>query len=603
MTAQPTARVPALAMTLICAAALASFTPAASSAQTMAPSVPLIELAQHTPPPVPATLAPGRAQLPGADGLREPQNALPDTLQREAVQPSAEPLIDQPGAESPDHAIAFTVPHVIVKGMTRYTPETFRTLLESIENRPVTLADVNAVAQQITSHYRADGYLLVRTIVPAQSLENGELVIEVVEGKLNHVQVQGHESRAMQRYADQLMKEQPLSAETLERNLMLMNDLPGNQVRAVLVPSTDETGTDVVLNNEFRRWEGFFGLDNRSSRYYGPWQWYAGVGLNDPTGLGDRLSVRGGMSLDGRTMSFYEGQYEVPLGSDGVALSLLAQHSDGHADLPSYLNANSQGDNLAARLTWAPIRSREQTFKLTGALTAFNGRSVYLDDPSLPPSSNDRIRALRFGASYDFSDSQGGRNLLKGELSQGLDGLGASTANTVNPSRQGGRTDFTKLQLDAQRMQDLSWITPGLSLYLAATGQTSFGQPLLAPEQFGVGGNFFGRGYDPSEIAGDSGLAGKVELQYNRVHKFGDYAVPGQYYAYWDIGKVWNSQPYYVRSQSLASAGAGVRLNVAKRTYVSPEIAIPLTRPVAAEVVNGHSGKSPRFYLNFLKLF
>ncbi|WP_322032845.1 ShlB/FhaC/HecB family hemolysin secretion/activation protein [Paraburkholderia sp. J76] len=595
------ARVPALAMTLICAATLAAFTPAGTSAQTTAPFTSLVELAQHVPPP--STLAPGRDQLPGTDGVREPQNAVQGTLKGETVEPAVVSPVEANRQASQDSAVSFTVRRVTVTGMTRYGVGTFRPLLETIENRPVTLADVNAVAQQITARYRADGYLLVRTLVPAQSLENGELVIEVVEGKLNRVDVQGHESRAMHGYAEKLMQEQPLSAETLERNLMLMNDLPGNQVRATLVPSKNEAGTDAVLNNEFRRWDGFFGLDNRSSRYYGPWQWYAGVGLNDPTGLGDRLSVRGGMSLDGRKMSFYEGQYEVPLGSDGVALSLLAQHSDGHADLPSYLNANSQGDNFAARLTWAPVRSREQTVKFTGALTAFNGRSVYLDDPSLPPSSNDRIRALRVGASYDFTDPRGGRNLIKGEVSQGLDGLGASTGNTINPSRQGGRTDFTKLQLDAQRMQDLSWITPGLGLYLAATGQTSFGKPLLAPEQFGVGGNFFGRGYDPSEIAGDSGVAGKVELQYNRVHKIGDRAVPAQYYAYWDIGKVWNIQPYYVRSQSLASAGAGVHLNVAKRTYVSPEIAFPLTRPVAAEVVNGHSGRSPRFYLNFLKQF
>ncbi len=108
---------------------------------------------------------------------------------------------------------------------------------------------------------------------------------------------------------------------------------------------------------------------------------------------------------------------------------------------------------------------------------------------------------------WDFTDAHGGRNLFKGELSQGLDVLGASSEGRPNPSREGGRTDFTKLQLDAQRVQDLGWITPNLERYLAATGQTSFGQPLLSPEQFGVGGNTFGRDYDPSEIAGDSGSA------------------------------------------------------------------------------------------------
>lgn len=195
------------------------------------------------------------------------------------------------------------------------------------------------------------------------------------------------------------------------------------------------------------------------------------------------------------------------LSSHTAVAPRLAQHNDGHADLPSYLNANSQGDNFAARFTWAPVRLRKQTFKLSAALTAFNGRSVYLNEPALAPSTHDRIRPLRFGASYDFSDSHGGRNLLKGEVSHGLNGLGASTGNTVKPSRPGGRTDFTTLQLDAQRMQDLGW------------------------------------------------------------------------------------------------TGAGAHVNVAKRTYLSPEVAFPLTRPVAATQLIGGNGYSPRFYLNFLKLF
>lgn len=251
------------------------------------------------------------------------------------------------------------------------------------------------------------------------------------------------------------------------------------------------------------------------------------------------------------------------------------------------------------------IRSRAETFKTSAAFTYFNGESEYLDDPHLPPSTDDRIRALRLGASYDWTDNHGGRNLLKSEISQGLDVMGASSEKRLNPSRLEGQTDFTKLTFDAQRVQDLGGITDGLALYMALTGQVSFGDPLLSPEQFGVGGNSFGRGYDPSEITGDEGLAGKLELQYNRVHEFGDHPVPTQYYGFWDVGKVWNEdpQPGGISSESLASAGLGVHLNVAREMYVSPEVAFPLTRAVSGEEVDGRNGKAPRFYINFLKLF
>lgn len=313
--------------------------------------------------------------------------------------------------------------------------------------------------------------------------------------------------------------------------------------------------------------------------------------------------MRAGKSVEGDKMTFVEGQYELPVGSQGDVLSVLAQHNDGHADTYSFLNANSSGDTFALRYTRPWIRLRDETLKTSAAFTYYNGTSEYLHDRSLPPSSEDRIRALRLGVSYDWLDSGGGKNLVKAELSQGLDVMGASRESRLNPSREEGETDFTKLRLDAQRIQRLSGVADGLNLYVASTAQTAFGQRLLSPEQFGVGGSEFGRGYDPSEITGDSGFAVKTELQYNRIHSLEDHPVPTQYYAFWDFGKVWNQAPSWVRAQSLASAGVGARVNLFKDAYVSPEVAFPLTRSVSARELDDENGKQPRFYINFLKLF
>lgn len=551
-------------------------------------------------------LDPGRVGTPGEDGLRTSPSEMPGTLSLPPT--TVSPVQQEPSSEPAEmdrsaSNLRFKVVRVMLEGATSYPPGVFQPLLARLEGREVTLDEVNQVADLITQRYRKAGFLLVRTYVPAQRLEDGVLRLRVVEGKVNEVHIRGDSNQAMERYARNIREEAPLKADTLERNLLLMNDLPGNEAHAVLSPSQQAEGSDLAIDNELRRWSGFVGFDNRDSRYYGPWQAYGGVSLNDPLGLGDQLSVRYGHSLEGNQMAFYEGQYELPVGSSGTVLTFLGQHNDGHADTFSFLNANSSGDTFVMRVTHPWIRSREQTVKTTAAFTWFDGKSEYLDEPDLPPSSDDRIRALRLGASWDFIDGYGGRNLLKAEVSQGLDVMGASTESRLNPSRYGGETDFTKLTFDAQRLQDLSSITEGLNLYLAITGQTAFGDALLTPEQFGVGGSQFGRGYDPSEITGDNGLAGKVELQYNRHHQIGDYTLPTQYYGYWDVGKVWNNTPRYVSSESLASAGFGAHFQVARDMFVSPEVALPLTRSVSAEEIDGRNGKEPRFYINFLKLF
>ena len=557
--------------------------------------------------PVPLKpLDPGRVEFPNEQGLRTSPNNMPGSLELPATTISPqEKLVEDQQAQTPvmSSNVPFKVNKVILDGVHSYPAATFKPLLSQLEGHEITLAQVNVVADAITQRYRAAGFILVRTFVPAQRIDKGELHLQVIEGRVNSVKVDGTSNRAINHYAKNINDEVPLKGETLERNLLLINDLPGYEARGVLSASPVREGSDLNLQTERRRWEGFVGADNRDSRYFGPWQAYGGVALNDPFEIGDQISLRYGRSLESDKMSFYEGQYEMPVGSQGTMLSVLAQHNDGKPDVASILNANSSGDTVAVRVIHPWIRTRAQTVKTSAAFTWFNGQSEYLNDPDLPPSSDDRIRAVRLGASWDFTDHHGGRNLLKGELSRGLNVMGASSKNRTNPSREGGETDFTKLQVDAQRIQDLSAITPGLDLYLAVTGQTNFGNRLLTPEQFGVGGSQFGRGYDPSEITGDKGAAGKVELQYNRQHQIKDFVIPTQYYGYWDIGKVWSEQPAYTGSESLSSAGVGAHVQVGKDLFISPEVAFPLTRSVSAEELEDRNGKEPRLYINVLKLF
>lgn len=545
-------------------------------------------------------LNPGRVEMPDKAGVRTLPTEMPGTLELPDTVVTPEP---EPQELQAFPSARFPVSKVTLVGASSYPPGTFDAVFKRLEGHSVNLAEVHAVADTITARYRQAGFLLAKTIVPAQRLEGGNLVLQVFEGKVNQVTFSGPSNKALERYADNIRQEIPPTSKTIERNLLLMNDVSGNDSRGTLQASPVESGTDLIVENALRKYEGFFGFDNRDSRYFGPWQVYGGVGVNDLTGHGDHLGVRAGKSIEGNKMTFFEGQYELPVGSRGDVVSFLAQHNDGHADTYSFLNANSSGDTFAVRITRPWIRQRDETFKTSAAFTYYNGTSEYLEDKDLPPSSEDRIRALRLGASYDWFDAYGGKNLVKGEISKGLAIMGASSESRLNPSREDGQTDFTKLQLDAQRLQDLSKVMDGLNLYVAATAQTSFGQALLSPEQFGVGGSEFGRGYDPSEITGDSGFAVKTELQYNRIHTFKDHAVPTQYYAFWDFGKVWSEDPSWVSTESLSSTGIGAHLNVFKDTYVSPEIAFPLTRSVSAKELDDDNGKAPRFYINFLKLF
>ncbi len=93
------------------------------------------------------------------------------------------------------------------------------------------------------------------------------------------------------------------------------------------------------------------------------------------------------------------------------------------------------------------------------------------------------------------------------------------------------------------------------ALQASATGQVA-SRSLMSSEEFGFGGSTFGRAYDSSELSGDSGMAGLLELRYNAVPNIANYAhfTP---YAFYDAGKVWNMNSGQDTNVSASSAGFG----------------------------------------------
>ncbi len=194
------------------------------------------------------------------------------------------------------------------------------------------------------------------------------------------------------------------------------------------------------------------------------------------------------------------------------------------------------------------------------------------------------MRYLSFTANYDtadtlFGDSRPASTLINTVLSRGLNILGVTRTGSPNLSVANGHSDFTRFSADLTRNQVLSG---SFELGIAAKAQVS-SVPLLSAIRFGLGGSRFGRGYEPSEILGDDGLAGSIEARYNIPFENPLFAHP-QIYIFYDVGKVWNISPTVgePKNQSLASAGLGLRLNLFRHVSADIEVAKPLTRDIAS---------------------
>lgn len=521
----------------------------------------------------------------------------PQSEEAPVVAPSLEP--GKPPSNADD--IRFVLNDVVIDGASVFVPDVFSALYEKILGTEVTLREVFAIAEAITARYRRDGYLLSLAVVPAQKITAGVVQIKVIEGYVDRVFIDGDlgsRGAFVRDLAERITQARPLKAQTLERYVLLINDLPGLKVRALLKPSSVSGAADLVLSVEEKDFDGYASIDNRGSRYVGPIQETVGVTMNSVLGYNERTSVRALMTGQVNELKFVEVSHGVPLTTDGTRGRIIASMSSAN---PGYTlkesDVHSESTSLAVEASHPFIRSRAENLSVNAR---FGMRTIEADQAAGSSRiSKDIIRAVRLRADYDFVDTLVGPavNLVSIEASQGLDILGARESGSPNLSRAAGRSDFTKLTLNTQRLQALGG---GFSLLAAANGQFSF-SPLLAAEEFGFGGAQFGRGYDAAELIGDHGLAAKFELSYGAEldqPAFKSYQV----YTFYDIGAVWNIDRAAGEAarNSAASTGLGARANLTAQLSANVELGIPLTGRVAAR---GQNGEDPRLFFSIIGRF
>ncbi len=504
--------------------------------------------------------------------------------------------LPQPTQTAPANAadIRFRLSQVIVEGATVYPESSLRPYYEGLLGTDVSLADVYAIANAITIRYRNDGYILSQVLVPEQTLEGGRVRLQAVEGYVADVQVERQvEGRRdlVSAYAAQIKAARPLTAEVLERYLLLMNDLPGAFARAMLLPSKVEQGaSDLVVQFSQQGASGGLSVDNLGSEALGQVQWSAYGNLNSAFELQERTGITIVSTLN-RELDYLSLAHDQQIGSDGGKLGLLLNFVRSQPDVSQSfvpLNLQTKATSGSATYSYPLVRSRRQNLYLRGALSAYDGSTRLFETTN----ANEHIRTVRVGATYDLADSYRGINIVDVEIAQGLNGLGASSAGDPNLSRVNGRPDFSKLTLYAARLQ---WLAERWTLLAAMNAQYS-SCDLLAPELFSFGGAQFGRGYDPSELVGDDGAAMKVELRYTNTLENG-FAYTG--YGFYDLGVVRLRTPEALdASTSAASTGLGLRFNLGRYLSGFVELAKPLTKLVVAEGnrnPRGYFGLSVRF--------
>jgi hemolysin activation/secretion protein len=412
-----------------------------------------------------------------------------------------------------EDAVTFKIEGFQIDGNTLFDDKTLQALLKDYTGQGKTSDDVESARDALEKHYHAKGYPTVVANIPEQSVEEGIVVLEIIESRIRRVRVTGNRFFTREMILKDLPSIAPgriLYVTDVQNELAALNRNPDLKVAPVLAPAKELGKIDVELNVKDRLPVHFsLELNNRGTHstsdtrlnamvsYDNLWQKEHSVSFQFQTSPQDTSEVKAitssyvmsapwneeqifvmyGLWSDSET-AFGEGfeivgsgfvfgiRNIVPLQSSGN-FSHSASFGLDYKDFKEDIGLQGDNDVTSTPISYAPITA------------AYNAA---------------------ISDAFGYTSLNLGVNLLVRSL--------AGDPENFADKRYKSRGNYLYATLGLERNLRLPL---GLTFLASVDGQVA-NQPLISNEQFIAGGMESVRGFKESEIAGDHAVHAVVEL-------------------------------------------------------------------------------------------
>lgn len=469
------------------------------------------------------------------------------------------PIVDEKG-------VKIFVKDFTIEGNTIYPSKVLLNLLKNSINKKLTISQLKEIASFITKYYRDNGYFVARAYVPAQELEQKNAIVEIVviEGLYGKFIIENNslvKDSISQGYMNELKSSQVLSLPSLERQLLLIDELKGVEVTNTQIVSGSQIGQSdfIVTLEEKPRYNGYVVADNYGSRYTGRYRVNALGLVNSLNKRGDTLGVS---TLLSNTADLKNARlsYDTPIGYDGLALNFSlskTKYEVGKEFESQDIHGNSLTFNTG--ISYPIIKQRTHTLN-----TSLN--YTYNDITDKDNSQNKEKELNSISLAFDdtikisWMNKQG---ILNSSFSLTAGNLSLNNADAkASDSSLNSEGSYQKINFLLSQTQ---FLVSKISLLAKIKAQKSLGKNLDGIEDISIGGAFGTRSYGGSETAGDNGYISSLELFYSlSPYK----KITHNVSAFIDHGKVWFDEDKTTESndRTLNSIGLGYTANYDKIT-------------------------------------
>jgi hemolysin activation/secretion protein len=481
------------------------------------------------------------------------------------------PASQPPGCLSPSHqSDRFLVTKIEVKGNTVLEKE-IQQAIAPLENRELTFEDLICLRSQITQLYITNGYITSGAFLPNnQDLSSGIVQIQVVEGKLEDIEITGLQ-RLEPGYARSRLKlgaTQPLKQQNLDRALKLLQlDPLIARVNAELTAGSTPGQSILIVNlTEAPAFHAGISTDNYRSPSIGSYQGSIFLSHDNVFGFGERLSAAHSLT---EGLDIGEFNYTVPWNALNGTFTL--SYSNSNSDIVEEdfrdFDISSKTENFSVSLRQPVLREPDSEFALGLALDLRRSQTFLQGEPfsfSVGTENGEaKVSVIRFF--QDWVDRTPKRVLaIRSQFSFGIGAFDATINNTGTDGR------FFSWLGQFQWVQQLS---PRALLVTRLDTQLT-ADSLLPIEQFGIGGIGSVRGYRQNQMVTDNGVFGSLEV---RLPLTSDPSVL-QLTPFFEAGTGWNnSEATDPDPSTLVSLGLGLRWLITSGLDLRLDYGIALT--------------------------
>ena len=500
----------------------------------------------------------------------------PPVLKPKPLRPEPAPTEILPPVESPPReqrqegpVLRVLVREIHVVGSTVLSQAELHELTAPYENREIATEDLEELRRQITLAYVNKGYPNSGAVLPDQAVVDGAITMQVVEGRLSDIRIQGTKWFRPSYLRDriELSAGPPFNMNPLRDRLqVLLQDDRLQRLNAELKPGAvpGEAVLDVAVQ-EANPIRAFVEYNNYISPTVGENQLRATVVHNNLTGHGDILGFSFGSSA--QASPFHVGvlpsvnaTYAIPL--NRYDTTFLAGYRYFKFKVvedpfrPLDIKSETQIFTLSLRQPLYHTLHDEVAIALVGEYEQ-NANSLLGTQFNFVNGMNNgfgNVAALRFVQEWTHRTTESVFS-VRSRFSMGLDVLGA-TVNGAPGAADGqflswlGQVEWLK-RFESTRIEILNFVNMQLA-----------NDHLFPLEQMAVGGRYSVRGYRENTLLRDNAFVYQFETRFP-VWSSSEGFPYVQFCPFADVGHSWSAKGVSGDPQTLASVGAGLRFNIA----------------------------------------